>query len=61
MGSLRAEARAVLPNEAGEYHRIGSWSKRVARPADTGDVYELATYPATPDRGTVTHRSHAHR
>ena len=46
MGSLPGQKRMyVLPNEAGEYHRIGSQvMKRVARPADTGDVYELATF-----------------
>ena len=46
MGQLPGRKRMyVLPNNAGEYHRVGSQvMKRIARPADTGDVYELATF-----------------
>jgi quercetin 2,3-dioxygenase len=35
----------VLPDDAGEYHRVGSQvMKRIARREDTGDVHELATF-----------------
>jgi len=35
----------VLPNAAGEYHRVGGQvMKRIARREDTGDVHELATF-----------------
>ena len=46
MGKLPGQKRMyVLPNEAGEYHRIGSQvMKRIARREDTGDVHELATF-----------------
>ena len=46
MGQLPGRKRMyVLPDSAGEYHRVGSQvMKRVARPLDTGDVYELATF-----------------
>jgi quercetin 2,3-dioxygenase len=46
MGQLPGRKRMyVLPNNAGEFHRVGSQvMKRIARPADTGDVYELATF-----------------
>jgi quercetin 2,3-dioxygenase len=46
MGKLPGQKRMyVLPNDAGEYHRIGSQvMKRIARREDTGDVHELATF-----------------
>ena len=48
----------VLPADAGEYHRVGGQvMKRIARPADTGDVYELATF--TGNTGAAMPR-HAH-
>ena len=35
----------VLPDAAGEYHRVGSQvMRRIARREDTGDVHELATF-----------------
>jgi len=50
MGQLPGRKRMyVLPSNVGEYHRVGSLvMKRIARPADTGDVYELATFTGTP-------------
>ncbi len=46
MGTLPGQKRMyVLPNDAGEYHRVGSQvMKRIARREDTGDVHELATF-----------------
>jgi quercetin 2,3-dioxygenase len=46
IGKLPGQKRMyVLPANAGEYHRVGSQvMKRIARPADTGDVHELATF-----------------
>ena len=46
IGKLPGEKRMyVLPNDAGEYHRVGSQvMKRIARREDTGDVHELATF-----------------
>ena len=46
MGKLPGQKRMyVLPNDAGEYHRVGSQvMKRIARREDTGDVHELATF-----------------
>ena len=59
MGQLPGRKRMyVLPNSAGEFHRVGSQvMKRIARPADTGDVYELATF--TGNTGASMPR-HAH-
>ena len=59
MGQLPGRKRMyVLPNNAGEYLRVGSQvMKRIARPADTGDVYELATF--TGNTGASMPR-HAH-
>jgi quercetin 2,3-dioxygenase len=48
----------VLPNDAGEYHRVGSQvMKRIARREDTGDVHELASF--TGNTGATMPR-HAH-
>jgi quercetin 2,3-dioxygenase len=46
MGKLPGQKRMyVLPNDAGEYHRVGRQiMKRIARREDTGDVHELATF-----------------
>src|SRR5687767_6914175 len=46
IGKLPGQKRMyVLPANAGEFHRVGSQvMKRIARPADTGDVHELATF-----------------
>ncbi|CAN5796266.1 hypothetical protein BH24ACI4_BH24ACI4_30010 [soil metagenome] len=46
MGKLPGQKRMyVLPNAAGEYHRVGGQvMKRIARREDTGDVHELATF-----------------
>ena len=46
LGKLPGQKRMyVLPNDAGEYHRVGSQvMKRIARREDTGDVHELATF-----------------
>ena len=46
MGKLPGQKRMyVLPDNAGEYHRVGSQvMKRIARREDTGDVHELATF-----------------
>ena len=46
IGKLPGQKRMyVLPNDAGEYHRIGSQvMRRIARREDTGDVHELATF-----------------
>ena len=59
IGKLPGQKRMyVLPANAGEYHRVGSQvMKRIARPADTGDVYELATF--TGNTGASMPR-HAH-
>ena len=59
MGQLPGAKRMyVLPGSAGEYHRIGGHvMKRVARAADTADVYELATF--TGNTGAAMPR-HAH-
>ena len=59
MGKLPGQKRMyVLPADAGEYHRVGGQvMKRIARPADTGDVYELATF--TGNTGAAMPR-HAH-
>ena len=59
MGKLPGEKRMyVLPNDAGEYHRVGSQvMKRIARREDTGDVHELATF--TGNAGASMPR-HAH-
>ena len=59
MGKLPGEKRMyVLPNDAGEYHRVGSQlMKRIARREDTGDVHELATF--TGNTGASMPR-HAH-
>ena len=48
MGKLPGQKRMyVLPDNAGEYHRVGSQvMKRIARREDTGDVHELATFTA---------------
>ena len=59
MGKLPGQKRMyVLPNDAGEYHRVGSQvMKRIARREDTGDVHELATF--TGNTGAAMPR-HAH-
>ena len=59
MGKLPGQKRMyVLPNDAGEYHRVGSQvMKRIARREDTGDVHELATF--TGNTGATMPR-HAH-
>ena len=59
IGKLPGQKRMyVLPADAGEYHRVGSQvMKRIARPEDTGDVYELATF--TGNTGAAMPR-HAH-
>ena len=59
MGQLPGQKRMyVLPNDAGEYHRIGSQvMKRIARREDTGDVHELVTF--TGNTGAAMPR-HAH-
>ena len=59
MGKLPGQKRMyVLPNAAGEYHRIGSQvMRRIARREDTGDVHELATF--TGNTGAIMPR-HAH-
>ena len=46
IGKLPGQKRMyVLPDNAGEYHRVGSQvMKRIARREDTGDVHELATF-----------------
>jgi quercetin 2,3-dioxygenase len=46
VGKLPGQKRMyVLPDTAGEYHRVGSQvMKRIARREDTGDVHELATF-----------------
>jgi quercetin 2,3-dioxygenase len=46
IGRLPGQKRMyVLPANAGEFHRVGGLvMKRIARPADTGDVHELATF-----------------
>ena len=42
----------VLPNDAGEYHRVGSQvMKRIARREDTGDVHELVTFTGNTGAG----------
>jgi quercetin 2,3-dioxygenase len=59
MGKLPGQKRMyVLPNDAGEYHRVGGQvMKRIARREDTGDVHELATF--TGNAGASMPR-HAH-
>jgi quercetin 2,3-dioxygenase len=59
MGKLPGQKRMyILPNDAGEYHRVGSQvMKRIARREDTGDVHELATF--TGNTGAAMPR-HAH-
>ena len=59
MGKLPGQKRMyVLPNDAGEYHRVGSQvMRRIARREDTGDVHELATF--TGNTGSAAPR-HAH-
>jgi quercetin 2,3-dioxygenase len=59
IGKLPGRKRMyVLPNDAGEYHRIGSQvMRRIARREDTGDVHELATF--TGNVGAAMPR-HAH-
>jgi quercetin 2,3-dioxygenase len=59
MGKLPGQKRMyVLPDNAGEYHRVGSQvMKRIARREDTGDVHELATF--TGNTGAAMPR-HAH-
>jgi quercetin 2,3-dioxygenase len=59
MGKLPGQKRMyVLPNDAGEYHRVGSQvMKRIARREDTGDVHELATF--TGNTGAIMPR-HEH-
>src|SRR5688572_29987617 len=59
IGSLPGAKRMyVLPADAGEFHRVGSQvMKRIARPAETGDVHELATF--TGNTGATMPR-HAH-
>src|SRR5580658_2507100 len=46
MGRLPGAKRMyVLPSGAGEHHLIGSLAMtRISRPADTANVYELATF-----------------
>jgi hypothetical protein len=46
LGKLPGQKRMyMLPNDAGEYHRVGSQvMKRIARREDTADVHELATF-----------------
>ena len=46
MGRLPGAKRMyVLQHDTGEFHRIGSQvMKRIARPSDTGNVYELVTF-----------------
>jgi len=59
LGKLPGQKRMyVLPNEAGDYHRVGSQvMRRIARREDTGDVHELATF--TGNTGATMPR-HAH-
>jgi quercetin 2,3-dioxygenase len=59
LGKLPGQKRMyMLPNGAGEYHRVGSHvMKRIARREDTGDVHELATF--TGNSGAMMPR-HAH-
>jgi quercetin 2,3-dioxygenase len=59
IGKLPGEKRMyVLPNDAGEYHRVGSQvMKRIARREDTGDVHELATFTGN---GGASMPGHAH-
>ena len=59
IGRLPGQKRMyVLPNDAGEYHRVGSQvMKRIARREETGDVHELATF--TGNTGAAMPR-HAH-
>jgi quercetin 2,3-dioxygenase len=59
IGKLPGQKRMyVLPNDAGEYHRVGSQvMRRIARREDTGDVHELATF--TGNTGATIPR-HAH-
>jgi quercetin 2,3-dioxygenase len=59
MGRLPGAKRMyVLPNDAGEYHRVGSQVlRRIARREDTGDVHELTTF--TGNAGASMPR-HAH-
>lgn len=59
MGKLPGQKRMyVLPDDAGEYHRVGSQvMKRIARREDTGDVHELATFTGNPG---ATMPRHAH-
>ena len=59
VGKLPGQKRMyVLPNDAGEYHRVGSQvMRRIARREDTGDVHELAAF--TGNAGATMPR-HAH-
>ncbi len=59
MGRLPGQKRMyVLPNDVGEFHRVGSQvMRRVARAADTGDVHEMVTL--TGNTGSAMPR-HAH-
>ena len=59
MGKLPGQKRMyVLPDAAGEYHRVGNQvMRRIARREDTGDVHELATF--TGNTGATMPR-HAH-
>lgn len=46
----------MLPNDAGEFHRLGGLvMKRVARPLDTGGVYELMTFSGNADAAMPRH------
>src|SRR5262245_29228707 len=46
----------VLPNDAGEFHRLGGQvMKRIARPLDTGGVYELITFTGNADAAIPRH------
>ena len=57
MGRLPGQKRMyVLPNDAGEFHRIGSQvMRRVARAADTGDVHEMVTFTGNTGAGMPRH------
>lgn len=59
MGRLPGQKRMyVLPNDVGEFHRVGSQvMRRVARAVDTGDVHEMVTF--TGNTGSAMPR-HAH-
>ena len=59
LGKLPGQKRMyMLPNDAGEYHRVGSQvMKRIARREDTADVHELATFAGNTG-ATIPRHSH---